>query len=276
MELFEVLNALELAEIGSGLYRAGNVSSPTGVVFGGQLLGQTIVAAALANPGRQLKTIHTVFARSATPEVPVEIEVDVMHAGRAFASATVTICQGERLCARSLVLSSADEPDLIRHSDNAPAVARPDDLVSLAHGRPAWDVRIVGDVDVSNPDTTGPAELYVWSRFEDAPDDVTTSQALLAYATDGFLVGTALRPHAGIGLAQAHVTISTGVISHTLTFHEPFRAADWLLLAHRSPYAGRGRTYGRADVFSSDGRLVASFVQDAMVRDRSHAANSVL
>jgi acyl-CoA thioesterase len=75
-----------------------------------------------------------------------------------------------------------------------------------------------------------------------------------------------MRPHAGVGQAQAHVTLSTGVVGHTLTFHEPFSAADWLLLSHRSPYAGRGRSYGRADVFTAGGNLVASYVQDNMIR----------
>ena len=108
--------------------------------------------------------------------------------------------------------------------------------------------------------------LDVWSRFTGAPDDAVTSQALLAFASDPFLIGTAMRPHAGVGQAQAHVTLSTGVISHTLTFHEPFSAGQWLLLDHRSPYAGRGRSYGRADVFTAEGQLVASFVQDDMIR----------
>ena len=64
-------------------------------------------------------------------------------------------------------------------------------------------------------------------------------QAVLAWATDGFLIATALRPHAGIGQDDAHRGLSTGVVGHTIVFHEPFRADEWLLLAHRSPYAGR-------------------------------------
>jgi acyl-CoA thioesterase II len=75
-----------------------------------------------------------------------------------------------------------------------------------------------------------------------------------------------MRPHPGVGQAQAHVTVQTGVVSHTLTYHEPFSAGDWLLLAQRSPYAGRGRSYGRGDVFRTDGTLAASFVQDGMIR----------
>jgi acyl-CoA thioesterase II len=89
----------------------------------------------------------------------------------------------------------------------------------------------------------------------------------LAYATDGFLIGTAMRPHEGVGYALAHVTISTSVLSHTLTFHEPIDPGRWHLLAHESPYAGHGRTYGRANIFDVDGRVVASFVQDNMIRD---------
>jgi acyl-CoA thioesterase II len=132
---------------------------------------------------------------------------------------------------------------------------------------PWWDVRIVDDVDISDPALVGPAELGVWSRFPGAPDDLTTSQALLAYASDGFLIATAMRPHEGVGQAQAHVSISTTVLSQTITFHEPFDASQWLLLAHESPYAGRGRGYGRADAFTQDGRLVASYVQENMIRD---------
>ena len=265
--LTDLLQALDLEQVGKSRYRAQNVAGGRGVIFGGQLLAQSIVAAKRDQPGKELKTIHTVFARGGAVDAPVDIDVDVMHSGRAFASATVTMRQGERLCTRSLVLLSAAEPDVIRHADPMPAVDPPERAVAMGDSASAWQVRIVGGVDISDPRAVGPAELNVWTRFHGAPDDLTTSQALLAYATDGFLIGTAMRPHAGIGQSLAHVTLSTGVISHTLTFHEPFAAADWMLLAHRSPYAGRGRTYGRADVFAQDGRLVASFVQDNMVRN---------
>jgi acyl-CoA thioesterase len=261
-----LIRALTLEPTGADRYRAENAERGPGVIFGGQLLGQSIVAGLAGHDGKTVKTVHTIFARSGSPDAPVEITVDRMHSGRAFASSTVTICQGDRLCARSLVLLSADEPDFIRHAPAVPAVPGPDDVAPSAAGSGAWEIRFVGDVDVNDPDLVGPAELDVWSRFAGAPDDPAIAQALLAYATDGFLIATAMRPHAGVGQAQAHVTISTGVISHTLTFHEPCSAGEWCLLSHRSPYAGRGRAYGTANVFRSDGKLVASFVQDAMIR----------
>jgi acyl-CoA thioesterase len=235
------------------------------VVFGGQLMAQALVAATKGHEGTRVKTLHTVFARGASPAEPLEIDVDPMHAGRAFASTTVTIRQGERLCTRSIALLTTDEDDFIHHADPAPALAPPADD---GDATVEWAIRIVDDVDVSDPELTGPPDLDVWVRFPGAPDDPTVDQALLAFATDGFLIGAAMRPHAGVGQSQAHKTLQTGVVGHTLTFHEPFAVRDWLLLSHHSPHAGHGRSYGRADVFRTDGALVASFVQDAMLRPR--------
>jgi acyl-CoA thioesterase-2 len=265
-----IVKSFELEPVGEDRYRAQNVNTGHNVVFGGQLLAQSIVAAQLGNEGKTVKTLHTVFARGAAPDTGVEIAVDRMHAGRAMASSTVTISQGDRLCTRSIVLLSADEPDLIRHADESPDYLAPPGADETGSSR-IWAINVIGDVDLSDPAAVGPAELDVWTRFPGAPDDLVTSQGLLAFATDGFLIGTAMRPHQGVGQAQAHKTISTGVLSHTITFHEPFRAADWMLITHRSPYAGHGRSYGRADVFRADGQLVASFVQDAMIRSMGDA-----
>ncbi len=267
-ELSELLEVLELEPAGEGRFRARNFAAgPGGVIFGGQLLAQSIVAGATIDPGKDVKTVHTVFARGGALDQPLDIEVEAMHTGRALASATVTIRQGERLCTRSLVLLSAVEPDLIRHAAEAPGVGRPEDAPASASGEGGfWEIRVVDGVDISDPEAVGPAELLVWSRFPGAEVTGTPAQALLSYATDGFLIGTAMRPHKGIGQSMSHHEISTSVLGHTLTFHEPVHPGRWHLLAHESPYAGRGRTYGRAHIFGEDGQLVASFVQDNMVR----------
>ena len=260
-------SALELTPLGDHRFRAGNVATAVGgVVFGGQLLAQTIVAAATADPTKEVKSVHTVFARGADPSRALDLHVEPVHLGRALGSVTVTVAQGDRACSRSLALLSAPEPDLIRHGEPAPAVDGPDRAVPSGAETGPWEIRVVGGVDISDPEAVGPAELYVWSRFRAPETTGVIGQALLSYATDGFLIGTAMRPHAGVGQSMAHRTISTSVLSHTLTFHEPVDAGQWHLLAHRSPYAGRGRSYGRADIFSEDGRLVASFVQDNMIR----------
>jgi acyl-CoA thioesterase II len=264
--LKSLLRCLELAPQGPGSYAAPNAEAETAVVFGGQLIAQSMIAALKDHPGKHVKTVHTVFARAATPDRDVSIDVDVQHSGRAFGSSTVTIRQGDRLCTRSLVLLSADEEDLIRHADPMPDVAVPDDTdTPSGTAENDWEVRISGGVDLADPDAVGPPDLEVWTRWKGAPADPDISQALVAYATDPFLIGTAMRPHAGVGQSQSHRTLSTGVIGHTLTFHEPVDAGDWVLLAQHSSYAGHGRTYGRADIFQH-GQLVGSFVQDSMIR----------
>jgi acyl-CoA thioesterase len=269
------LEALTLEPVGNDRYLATNLPAEHGVVFGGQLLGQSVMAALPGQEGKTVKTIHTVFARGAAPDAPLDVTVERMHSGRSVASSTVTISQGDRLVTRSLVLLNAEEADVIRHADEPRSATSPDDVTGSVRGAGAWEIGIVGDVDLADPELVGPPELDVWVRFVGAPDDPATDQALVAYSTDGFLIGTAMRPHAGVGQAQAHRTLSTGVLSHTLTYHERCPASQWHLLEQWSSYAGHGRSYGRGDIFRADGHLAASFVQDAMIRARSGGAGTL-
>ncbi len=263
------LEALTLEPAGPDHYRASNVDFGHDVVFGGQLVAQTMLAARQGQEGKTVKSVHTVFARAALPDSGVEIAVDRMHAGRAFASSTVTMTQGDRLCARSLVLLSALEDDVIRHADSARRSTIPADVTGHLTTEGAWELGVVDAVDVGDPDQVGPPELDVWVRFAGAPDDPDIDQALVAFSTDGYLIATAMRPHRGVGQSLAHRTLSTGVLSHTISFHEPCPAGQWHLLEHWSAYAGHGRCFGRGEVFRTDGQLAASFVQDAMIRART-------
>src|SRR3984957_10498171 len=128
------VDALTLEEVGPDRYRATSLSSTHGVVFGGQLLAQSVMAGLAGQEGKSVKTIHTVFARGASPDAPLEIAVERMHSGRSVASSTVTISQGETLVTRSLVLLSADEPDVIRHADTARAMTSPEESGGTMRG----------------------------------------------------------------------------------------------------------------------------------------------
>ena len=88
------VEALTLEPLGDDRYRASNLTSEHGVVFGGQLLAQSVMAALAGNDGKSVKTIHTVFARGAQPDAPLDVTVERMHAGRSVASSTVTMSQG--------------------------------------------------------------------------------------------------------------------------------------------------------------------------------------
>ncbi len=265
-DIGEVLGALEFREVSPDRYVAHNLPTPGQVVYGGQILAQTIVAAARSAGGKDVRSVHTVFARGGRLTDDLEITVDPLNDGRTVGSSTVTVTQGDRVVSRSLVMTSVEEPDLVRHSDAAPSVPAPDDCPVPSRESGWWELRIVDGVNLADADAVGPAELNVWTRAVGAPDDPVVGQALLAYATDGFLIGTAMRPHAGVGQSQAHREVSTSVLTHTLTFHDPIRVADWHLLAHESTFAGRGRAFGRAEVFTTDGAMVASFVQESMLR----------
>lgn len=270
-ELAEVLAALDLERVDDapGHFRGDNLDTPGPVVFGGQILAQMIVAADRTLPDKSVRSVHTVFSRGATLEAPVEYTVEVTANGRSVGSMTVTASQGDRVCARTLVLASAEEPDFIRHGPPSPSFGRPEAAAPSSGHDDWWETRIVGNIDIATPSAIGPAELQVWSRVPGAPDPdagQAINQALLAYATDGWLIATAMRPHDGVGQALAHRTIATTVLAHTLVFHEPVRAGEWALLVQESPYAGRGRSFGRAQVFDSDGELIASFSQENMIR----------
>jgi acyl-CoA thioesterase II len=263
-----ILRSLEFTPAGPGSYTAGHAELGHNVVFGGQLMAQAIVAAAADHPGKVVKTLHTVFARAASPSADLDVSVETIHSGRALAGVTVTFMQGDRICTRAQVLLSADEPDFIHHADPSPSLGTPP-AWGAASGE--WEFDVVGGVDVGDPEAVGPPDLAIWTRFDGAPDDPIVNQALLAFGSESFLIGTAMRPHPGVGQSQAHVTLSTGVVSHTMTFHRPVLVRDWTLIAFHSAFAGGGRCYGRGDCFTADGTFVASLMQDAMIRPMADA-----
>lgn len=264
----DVVEALDLERVGDHRFRASHLDEGHGVVFGGQLLAQSIIAATTVVPDKELLSIHTVFARGGAFDQPLDIDVEVLQSGRSMSSVTVTTRQERGPCTQSTALLHAPDADRIRHGVDAPACisSGPDAWADRDGAAGFMDMRIVDEVDIMDPALTGPPELRVWCRFPGAPDELRYAQAMLAYASDGFLIATAMRPHEGVGQSMAHVSVATTVLTQTLTFHEPFAADRWMLLDQRSTYAGRGRSHGVADVFDADGRLVAGFTQDNMIR----------
>ena len=280
---------LELEPVGDHTYAGKPEHDGEGrnVVFGGQILAQMIMAGhrdrSVERPNtKEVKSIHAIFARAGDYSAPIEYVVERMHDGRTLGSDTVTFSQHGKIMSRGLILWSEDEPDLIRHTANVemPVVGPPDDP---GH-RDDWRVfpgavgRIAGGINTwSDDEPLRDPVQNVWTRFDSSFDDPVVSQAVVSWATDGFLIGTAMLPHAGYNEGHAHKTISTGVVSHTLNFHDRFDASEWLLMANESVWAGRGRTHGRCNIWTEDGRLVATYTQDNLVRAfadrRDHSAD---
>jgi acyl-CoA thioesterase len=267
----ELPATLQVEDLGGGRWTAPHPSDdPEGrdVVFSGQILAQMIMASD-ANCGgqKEVKSIHAIFARAGTYSAGrMDLELDAMHSGRAWASDTITAYQGDRLLSRGLVLLNAVEPDLMRHSPTMPDVPGPDDAdpnpsITVF---PGTESRVVDQPDAVSAD--GSPAMYFWMRHPESYGSVAANQALIAWCQPGFIIGLAMRPHSHINIADAHTSISTGVISHTAHFHEPADVRDWLLVSQKASYAGRGRVFGSGAVFMQDGTLVSTFAQDSMAR----------
>ncbi|HXC40478.1 MAG TPA: acyl-CoA thioesterase domain-containing protein [Burkholderiales bacterium] len=267
MQLAELPDVLRLDEMAAGRYRVRHPREQTegrDVVFGGQLLAQMIMAADLANGGaKDIKSIHAIFARSGTYTKPIDLVVEQMQSGRTWASHSISAMQDGKLLSRGLVLSSIDDPDLIRHAAAMPKTRPP----GAAPARVlAFEGATTTDAGPADPASGAPRDQF-WHRYPASFKSVAANQAILSWATNGQLIGLALQPHGDVAdISQAHRTISTGVIAHTLNFHERFDVGAWLLVSQEATYAGRGRLHGRGSVFTQQGQLVATFSQDSMAR----------
>jgi acyl-CoA thioesterase-2 len=229
-------------------------------VFGGQLLGQLIQAARLVSPDKAVKSLHTVFAREGRAGDPVTFEAVPHHEGRSFAALTITGRQGSRVLATSSISMHAGE-DGPEHQAVADVRAVLGSEHRLALDLIPWETRAVDDLNLTG---TGPPEFEFWMRTPNV--DPALAPALAAYATDLTLIGTALRPMDGLGQRGNGTQFTSAVTSHTLWFHRPFRTDEWLLLRQHSPLLAHGCCFGRGDVLTERGVLVASYSQEALLR----------
>lgn len=252
--------------LGEGRYHFPNpIPQGRGVIFGGHLLGLLSVAAAREEGAKLVKASQGIFAKAVLADQPFEVRAEVASRGRVLSTASAALWQNGRERARALVMLSAPEPDLLHHGDSMPDVGAPEDAVEWpdALGR---EMRIVGGIDRHDPAVVGPPDLHVWVRHPGAGVDALAGQALLAHASAGFLMGTQMLPYDGIGERMAHDQISTGIVAHAVSYHEPADVSQWLLVSSHGTHAAAGRAYGRGTVFTADGTLVASFHQEAIIR----------
>ncbi|WP_123024579.1 acyl-CoA thioesterase [Mycolicibacterium stellerae] len=245
---------------GSATFEGRNQRLDYHRVFGGQLLGQLIQASRLLCPDKAVKSLHTVFPREGRADEPVIFEAVRHHEGRSFAALTITGRQGRRVVATTTISMHAaeDGPEHQAVAD-VPPLLGPEHRLSL--DLIPWETRAVDDLNLTS---TSPPEFEFWMRTPDV--DPALAPALAAYATDLTLIGTALRPMDGLGQRGNGTQFTSAVTSHTLWFHRPFRTDEWLLLRQHSPLLAYGRCFGRGDVLTEGGVLVASYGQEALLR----------
>ena len=269
LDLTTLLSCLELRQVDPDKYEGDNYPLAYPRVFGGQLLAQGIKALQLSGDTKSVKSFTFLFPREGDPATPVRYAVETVQAGRTFSTCTVTATQGDRVVGVMCASLHAQETGPERQ-DPAPDVSPPESGIPTDLGIVPWEVRVIDGGDLRDP-TPRPAVFRFWMRASQlaglpGANHDTVHQALLAHASDPTVIGTALLPMEGLSQQDTNVTIPTAVTSHSMWFHAPFRLHEWVLVDQHSPVLRGGRAFGRADVWTRDGLLVASLAQESMVR----------
>ena len=279
----ELLSLLDLEPIDDCLFRGRQPDTSLQRVFGGQVASQALVAAArTTDADRVVHSLHAYFLRPGDTRVPIVYDVERTRDGRAFSTRRVVARQH----GRSIFYMSASfhlAEDGLDHQDPMPGVPAPDDCPELGDvlagltGRPraewdrewaALDVRYAGDSREGGAltDDAHPGLARVWLKAAGpiGPDPVLHA-AVLAYASDLTLLSVALVPH---GTYIGDPRLEPASLDHAMWFHRPLRADEWLLYDQVSPSASGGRGFATGRLFTVDGRLVATAVQEGLVRLR--------
>lgn len=280
----ELLSVLELRpegldDRGQDLFVGESQQQPHGRVFGGQVLGQTVVAAGRTVPqGRQLHSMHGYFLRPGDAMAPITFAVERLRDGRSFSARRVHAIQfGKPIL--SMIASFQEPAEGLDHQDEMPAgVPDPESLPSarellghidhpMAQGwalRRPIDIRHVDQPLYLKGDSSRQARQAVWMRANGRlPADDLVNRAVLAYASDYTLLEVVLRRH---GIAWTQPGLRMASLDHAMWWHRPVRADEWLLFVQGTPSASGARGLGIARVFDTDGVLVASIAQEGMIR----------
>ncbi|MFV2089508.1 MAG: acyl-CoA thioesterase [Pseudomonadales bacterium] len=278
----KIVDILNVEELELNLYRGQN--HETEHVFGGQVLAQAIAAAyRTVEAPHQLHSVHAYFLRAGDWNIPILYEVDRIRDGRSFTTRRVVAIQHGRAIFDMALSWQKSEPGL-SHALPMPDVPTPEALrgdrevyLEYARERPeikrfafrfeAIDSRQVERITM-NDNLPHPPTKHSWLKARDRlPDNPEVHLAMLAYMSDLDFMGTAMLPHADKGGEKGlRGNVQGASIDHTLWFHRPFRADEWLLFAKESPNAGGARGFIRGQFFNRGGELIATAAQECLIR----------
>jgi acyl-CoA thioesterase-2 len=266
--LDSLIDLLDLEEIEANIFRGRSPSDWRQRVFGGQVAGQALVAAGRTVPAdRPVHSLHAYFIRPGDPSVPIVYMVDRVRDGRSFTTRRVSAIQHGKTIFTLSASFHHPEPG-VQHAVAMPAAPPPDTVTQpeddFFTANP-FDLRFVGPPrDDPGQRVAGTGHNLVWLRANgELPDDPLLHVCLMTYASDLTLLDSVLRRH---GLSWVDGQTSGASLDHAMWFHRPFRADRWLLYDQESPIAAGARGLARGQVFTEEGDLVVSVVQEGLVR----------
>jgi acyl-CoA thioesterase-2 len=280
----DLLSILDLERLEHNLFRGRSPQDGWRRVFGGQVVGQALVAASrtVDAEDRLPHSLHAYFLLGGDPKVPIIYEVNRIRDGKSFTTRNVVAIQhGEAIFSMSASFHKPEEG--FDHQIKMPVVTPPEDLPSdidliKQHAQSLQPnflnfLRLNRPIELRNTDIMArlkgekmPPNQSVWIKAKHKlPDDLRVHQFALAYASDYSLLDTALVTH-GRYLFDPSVMLAS--LDHSIWFHRPFRADEWLLYVQDSPSAQDARGFCRGSIFARDGKLVASIAQEGLIRIR--------
>jgi len=276
-----LLGILDLEPLEHNLFRGRSPQDGWQRVFGGQVIGQALVAASrTVEPDRKAHSLHAYFLRPGDPSVPIIYEVDRIRDGKSFVTRRVVAIQhGHAIF--SMSASFQVEEEGLEHQMLAPKVPPPEELMSEEELKKQFlesasepmkgywrrerpiELRPVSLRHYVTREKLDPVQ-HVWFRTTGPlPDDPVLQKCVLAYASDMMLLDTSLYPHAR-SLFDRDLQVAS--LDHALWFHRPFRADEWLLYAQDSPSASGSRGFNRGAIYNRHGVHVASVAQEGLIR----------
>ena len=281
--LSDLVDLLGLEALEEDQFRGRNLDHGSPAVFGGQVLGQSLMAAALTvTEAQTIHSLHGYFLRAGDKSEPIVYEVDRVRDGASFSLRRIAAIQhGREIFQMSASFHRPEDGP--SHQGEMPSAPPPEGLVDehlrqraisdqmpermqafLQQAHPL-DFRSVDPLDPLNPDARPPQALHWMRAAHRLPDDPLVHQAMLAYASDFSLMRVAMQPHR-LNFAQPGLLCAS--LDHAMWFHRDFRFDDWLLYQSDSPLMTGGRGFCRGSLWSRDGQLVASVAQEGLIRVR--------
>lgn len=274
---------LDVEEIDTDLYRGPRQPGGVGRVFGGQVVAQALEAAQRSAGEKVAHSLHAYFMRAGDERHPIIYRVVRDFEGKSFATRRIIAMQrGEPILNMAASFQTPEEG--LEHQDAMPDVPMPDSLKTdqelragimdrvperfrrmFTRGRPI-EIRPVNPRGWLEPQKMPPRQQSWFRAAAPLGDDPALHRAVLTYASDMALLGTASLPH---GVNWMTHNMQSASLDHAVWLHEPFRADEWLLYDCDSPWAGHARGFNRGKIFTQDGRLVASTTQEGLIRLRA-------